>query len=90
MLLPEAMEAMEAVQARALVSCGVRLSPPAAAAHRSATCQLLLAGSQPRAARARSIQNSGFVKMGKVRSADREKETEKRAQEKGALEGFTA
>ena len=32
----------------------------------------------------------GFVKMGKVRSADRENETEKRAQEKGALEGFSA
>ena len=32
----------------------------------------------------------GFVKMGKVRSADRENETEKRAQEKGAPEGFSA
>ena len=32
----------------------------------------------------------GSVKMGKVRSADRENETEKRAQEEGALEGFSA
>jgi hypothetical protein len=32
----------------------------------------------------------GFVKMGKVRSPDRENTTEKRAQEEGALEGFGA
>eukprot|EP01046_Picozoa_sp_COSAG06_P009677 COSAG06_NODE_508_length_14925_cov_18.648995_16_plen_58_part_00 len=39
MLLPEA---MEEVQARALVSCGVRLSPPAAAAQPPLATQLAL------------------------------------------------
>jgi hypothetical protein len=32
----------------------------------------------------------GFVKMGKLRSPDRENTTEKRAQEEGVLEGFSA
>ena len=36
------------------------------------------------------LQIRGFVKMGKLRSPDRENTTEKRAQEEGVLEGFSA
>jgi hypothetical protein len=60
--------------------------------HRPRNGHCLFRGAS-RGLRLKSISQNrtmGFVKMGKLRSPDRENTTEKRAQEEGVLEGFSA